>query len=205
MDNITWLFFDVGSTLIDEHLAYEHRMKEIAESANTTYSCVYKTALMFYKQNKKGDLETSKLFNVELPKWHKEDEKPYEEAEHVLKTLCEKGYNIGIIANQLAGTEQRLEGWGLMKYIKLVLSSTEEGVAKPDSEIFLRALKRADCLPENAVMIGDRLDNDIYPAKKLGFKTVWVKQGFGAYQTPISSEYIPDYSVNFLSELKYIF
>ena len=26
-ENIEWVFFDVGSTIIDEHIAYEHRMK----------------------------------------------------------------------------------------------------------------------------------------------------------------------------------
>ena len=37
----------------------------------------------------------------------------------------------------------------------------------------------AGCQAENAVMIGDRLDNDIAPAKKLGMKTVWIRQGDG--------------------------
>lgn len=37
----------------------------------------------------------------------------------------------------------------------------------------------AKCKPENAVMIGDRIDNDIVPAKQLGMKTIWIKQGFG--------------------------
>ncbi len=73
-----------------------------------------------------------------------------------------------------------------MKYIKLVVASAEKGVAKPDSEIFLRALSRAYCLPENAVMIGDRIDNDIEPANKLGMKTIWVKQGFAVYQKPMN-------------------
>lgn len=50
-------FFDVGSTIVDEHLAYEHRMREIADSANTTYSNVYEVAMTFYKQI--GNCETS--------------------------------------------------------------------------------------------------------------------------------------------------
>lgn len=33
--NAEWLFFDIGSTLIDEHLAYEARIRKIAEAANT--------------------------------------------------------------------------------------------------------------------------------------------------------------------------
>lgn len=55
-ENIKWLFFDVGSTIVDEHLAYEHRMREIADSANTTYTNVYEMAITFYKQNEKSEL-----------------------------------------------------------------------------------------------------------------------------------------------------
>ena len=46
-------------------------MREIADSAKTTYRSVYETAMTFYKQKKKGDLETAKLLGVELTKWHK--------------------------------------------------------------------------------------------------------------------------------------
>lgn len=66
IENIKWLFFDVGSTLIDEHLAYEHRMREIAERAGVTFEKVYEIAMDFYVQNKKGDLEVAKLLGVEL-------------------------------------------------------------------------------------------------------------------------------------------
>ena len=57
------------------------------------------------------------------------------------------------------------------------MASAEEGVAKPDRRIFDIALERSGCKPENAVMIGDRVDNDILPAKAVGMKTVLVGQG----------------------------
>jgi len=88
-----------------------------------------------------------------------------------------------------------------MKYISLVIASAEEGVAKPDKEIFLRALSRAECPPENAFMIGDRLDNDIEPAKKLGMKTIWVKQGFSIYQQPMNEFQKADYVVDRLQDI----
>ena len=178
--NIDWLFFDIGSTIVDEHLAYEHRMRDIADSNNLTYSSVYDTAIEFYKQNKKGDLEVAKLFDVELTKWHTEDEILYADASECLKVLSTR-YKIGIIANQLFGTKERLEKYGILKYIDLVIASAEEGVSKPDKRIFEIALKRSDCKPSNAVMIGDRIDNDIVPAKLIGMHTIWVKQGFGQY------------------------
>lgn len=205
MTNIKWIFFDVGSTLVDETECYNHRIRDAIEGTGITYEQFNKKRIFFAKQNLKGDIEALKFFGLTKTPWHTEDEKPYEEAKHVLEALYEKSYNIGIIANQSLGTEKRLEGWGLMKYIKLVVASAEEGVAKPDSEIFLRALNRADCLPENAVMIGDRIDNDIEPANKLGMKTIWVRQGFAVYQTPMNEFQQADYSVDRLQEILEVF
>ena len=50
-----------------------------------------------------------------------------------------------------------------------------------------------DCLPENAVMIGDRIDNDIEPANRLGMRTIWVRQGFSIYQQSINEYQKADY------------
>ena len=198
--NITWLFFDVGSTLIDEQIAYNHRMQDIAEAANTTYQKVYETAVEFFKQNKKGDLETAKQLGVPLPKWHTEDEILYPDAAQCLKTLSQK-YKIGIIANQELGTKERLQQQGILQYIDLVIASAEEGVAKPDEKIFKIALERAACKSDNSIMIGDRIDNDIIPAKNLGFHTIWIKQGFGQYWNITKEGETPDCIVQNLTEL----
>lgn len=198
--NIEWIFFDVGSTIIDEHIAYEHRMREIADSAKTTYRSVYETAMTFYKQNKKGDLETAKLLGVELTKWHKEDEILYGDASKCLEILSSR-YEIGIIANQSLGTRQRLEQHGVLRYIDLVIASAEEGVAKPDKKIFEIALERANCKPDNAIMIGDRIDNDIIPAKLLGMHTIWIKQGFGQYFNITEDVEKADYVVHSLMDI----
>ena len=201
MNNIDWIFFDIGSTLIDETECYNHRIREAIAGTDVTFEQFNEKRIFFAKQNLKGDIEALKFFGLTKTSWHFEDEKPYPETEFVLKSLCEKEYSIGVIANQALGTEKRLENWGLMKYIKLVTASAEEGVAKPDSEIFLRVLKRADCLPENAVMIGDRIDNDIEPAKRLGIRTIWVRQGFSIYQQPIDEYQRADYVVDRLRQV----
>lgn len=70
---------------------------------------------------------------------------------------------------------------GLLQYIDLVIASAEEGISKPDRRIFEIALKRSGCKANNAIMIGDRIDNDIIPAKLLGMYTIWIKQEFGQY------------------------
>ncbi len=197
---IEWLFLDIGSTIIDEGAAYEHRFKDIADLVGIPYETIYNTAVDFYKQNKKGDTETAKLFGIALPDWHTEDEILYDDAAKCLAALNQR-YKIGIIANQPLGTKERLEHHGVLKYINLVIASAEEGIAKPDRRIFETALQRSNCEPGKAVMIGDRIDNDIIPANLLGMHTIWIKQGFGKYWTIKNEIENAEYTVENLTEL----
>lgn len=123
----------------------------------------------------------------------------------MLKELLRRGYKLGVIANQSEGTARRLEKWGILSCFDVIAASAEEGVAKPDADIFRRALERVGCRPENAAMVGDRLDNDISPAKALGMKTVWIKQGMSVFFSPKNADETPDYTVSELSELFEIF
>ncbi len=200
LKNLKWLFFDMGSTLIDETICYERRLRHIADFAGIEYEKIYAQALELYKNNKKGDLELFKLHNVEKLKWNSEYERLYADTEKCLRILSEK-YNIGIIANQNIGSTARLEKFGILKYIDLVVASAEEGVAKPDKRIFEIALERANCKPNEAVMIGDRIDNDIIPAKAIGMKTIWIRQGFGGLWSVQNESETADETVENLTEL----
>ncbi len=197
---IKWLFFDVGSTIMNEQIAYEHRMRDIANVANISFEKVYEMAMAYYKLNKKGDLEVARELGVSLPKWYTEDEFLYDNAIQCFETLSKK-YKIGIIANQSLGTEERLAHQGILKFINLIVASAEEGVAKPDRRIFEIALERSNCKPVNAIMIGDRIDNDIIPAKRMGMNTIWIKQGFGQYWNIKEEIEKADFVINNLTEL----
>lgn len=198
--NIEWIFFDLGSTLVDEHLVYEHTFHNIAEHTNLDYMFIYGEAVEYYKKNKKGDVELGIKYNLPERKWHIEDEILYKDVPGCLEKLSKK-YHIGVIANQPLGTESRLKKWGIMKYIELVIASEEEGVSKPNPKIFEIALQRAKCKPDKAIMIGDRIDNDIVPAKKMGMRTIWVKQGFGGYWQITGDDEKPDCTVKNIIEL----
>lgn len=133
-----------------------------------------------------------------------DEEVLYEDAIPCLEQLS-KRYKIGIIANQALGTVERLQQHGILQFIDLVIASAEEGVAKPDPRIFQISLERSGCKPENAVMIGDRIDNDIEPAKRMGMKTIWIKQGFGGLWNICKEDEAPDNIVNNLAELLELF
>lgn len=196
-EEIQWLFFDVGSTLVDESRANEHRLLDAVAGTGIPYERAYARAVELARQNVAHPL---KRLGLPLTPWHSEDEAVYPQAAECLAALHGK-YKIGIIANQNPGTAERMERYGLSQYLDLIVASAEEGLEKPDPRIFELALERAGCRPENAAMIGDRLDNDIVPAKRLGLKTIWIRQGFGGMGNPLTEEAAPDCSVNDLGEL----
>ena len=107
-----WLFFDVGSTLVDETRAYEHRIRDAIEGTDITFQQFSEKREFFARQNLKGDLEAIKFFGLKTTPWHHEDEVLYPDTVRALEYLCDSGYNIGVIANQSLGTEERLRGWG---------------------------------------------------------------------------------------------
>ena len=201
---VKWLFFDIGSTLIDESVAYRKRIERTIAGTNVTYDDFYNKMVEISKYNQSGYNKALEAYGLKMAPWNSDDEFVYPEAESCLSELS-KHYKIGIIANQKLGSEQRLEKLGLLKHIDLVIASAEEGIAKPDLRIFQIALERADCKPEEAVMVGDRLDNDIAPANKIGMKTVWIKQGFGGLSETITEVEQPDFTVNSLHALLPLF
>lgn len=204
MDGVEWLFFDIGSTLVDETKVYDDIFQKIAVAAGVSAEYVKNMAIGFYRQNKRGHREVMRLLGVEYPEWSPLYEELYPDTVKCLEVL-EKKYHLGIIANQIPGAEKRLEGMGIRRYFDLIVTSAEEGVAKPDPGIFRIALNRAGCAPEQAVMIGDRIDNDIVPAKQMGMKTVWIKQGVGKYWNIQGDCETPEFEVDNLSELLSIF
>ncbi|MBM3287374.1 MAG: HAD family hydrolase [Candidatus Eisenbacteria bacterium] len=86
--------------------------------------------------------------------------------------LLSERYEIGVVANQLRESGDALDGVGMGRHIKVRAISEAIGHRKPSPEIYLWALERAGCDPGEAVMVGDRLDNDIAPARRLGIWTI---------------------------------
>ncbi len=202
--NKEWLFFDIGSTLVDESEAYRQRILAMIKGTDIPYDEFSQTMIGYYGKSGKGDKLAAAHYGLTIPEWQSRYEKLFPETADCLRQLS-RSFKLGIIANQLPGTVSRLHSFGIGDYFSVVVASAEEGVAKPDPKIFLLALERAGCSPEKAVMIGDRLDNDIAPANRLDFTTIRVMQGYGQYSSPMSADEVPDLTVSSLNELSGIF
>ena len=201
VERVRWVFFDIGSTLVDETAAYDHRIREMIVGTYVTFGAFDNARITFARQGLDGNAAAIRYFGLRKTLWHSEDEEPFNDAEETLARLCRKGYRLGIIANQPPGTAERLAAWGLAPFFDVLVSSAEMGIAKPDLAIFEKALKLSACAAEESVMVGDRLDNDMAPAKTVGMKTVWLKQGLAAYQNAELGRDVADYQIGTLSEL----
>lgn len=196
---------DMGSTFVDEEKSDNHRIMETLQQEKAPSKDEFLRRMNFYAQENKDAYKcTLKEFGLNKMQWHSEYDKLYKGTHEVLETLHRK-YKLGIIANQILGTERRLVDFGIRHFFDVVAVSAEENVAKPDPRLFHLALERANCSPNNAYMVGDRLDNDIIPAMALGMKTIWVKQGWGGMGSIDMLEKEPDIIISdFIDIINYI-
>jgi len=103
------------------------------------------------------------------------------EAAATLSWLGRRGVPIGIASNSQAYTlrelEEGLAGHGLnleVFFTDLCFWSFRHGFSKPDPHVFqflTHRLAARGISPETVLMVGDRLDNDIRPARAFGWQT----------------------------------
>lgn len=201
---IKWLFFDLGGTIYDETLSDKERIENLIKKNHLDLSYIE-----FYSEMQKAAAHyAASPFTAARNTFGISENEPYSNQKeflypntlNVMKELS-KSYKLGIIANQPPDTLERLKNDSLYDYFKICLLSECENLFKPDERFFANALKKADCLPSEAVMIGDRLDNDIFPAKNIGMRTVRIVQGLHSVQKALNNNYVPDYEINKLSDL----
>ncbi len=201
LTGIKWVFFDLGSTLIDETVADARRIQEMISGTDITEEAYREKRFEMIRKGLNGDLSTIDFFCLTKTPWHSEDEVPYPDVLSTLTELKQRGYKLGVIANQNYGTEDRLNNWNLHHFFDVIAASAELRMAKPDSAFFEWALNQADCCPQNAVMVGDRMDNDMAPANRLGMHTVRLLRGLGAYHKPQTDDEKPEYTISSLAKL----
>ena len=85
-----------------------------------------------------------------------------------------------------------LEHHRILEHFRYRLTQDDFTITKPDPR-YLEAIARAcGVAPEACIMVGDRIDNDIIPARQLGMKVVLVRVGLHRNQRPRIPDEIPD-------------
>ncbi len=120
----------------------------------------------------------------------------------LLEGLHARGLLLGLAANQPVRIVAELERHGIHGMFAHREVSGHHGYHKPDVRLFLRACEDMGVEPAETVMVGDRVDNDIVPAKVLGMRTVLLRTGRHVAQQPRSAAEVPDFEVWSVAELE---
>ncbi len=123
------------------------------------------------------------------------------EAKEAIPRLAER-YVLALAGNQPVSALRILEEAGLLSFFRWQEVSEGMGVTKPSSLFFRMILDGLGVEPAEAVMVGDRLDHDVFPARLLGMRTVRVLLGPYSWQHPPSALHLPHASIRDLSALE---
>ncbi|MBI5962770.1 MAG: HAD family hydrolase [Chloroflexi bacterium] len=154
------------------HQYYEQREQNFQE---TTYHFVLRELLkeLGYFEVAESVLRSAldAMYSVTQTNWQLEDD-----SLDTIQKLKFKNYHLGIFSN--AGddndVQELVESFGVRPYFDFVLTSAACYYRKPHPRAFEIALAQWNIEPEDAVMVGDSLQADIYGAQGLTMKTIWL-------------------------------
>ncbi|NJA56638.1 HAD family hydrolase [Streptomyces sp. NEAU-H3] len=126
----------------------------------------------------------------------------YPEVRDALHALRADGLWLGIAGNQTVRAGRILREL-FTKDVDLIGTSDDWGASKPDPAFFHRVADVVPAEPGEILYVGDRVDNDIAPARKAGMLTALVRRGPWAtilWRTE-AAEKLPTFRVESLAEL----
>lgn len=105
----------------------------------------------------------------------------------VLEEIRQKQIKIGLISNTEHGIVEQtlLKKFNIAQFFNLLIFSCELGIRKPASEIFNKLLLELDTKSINAVHVGDRLIDDVWGAKRIGMKAIYLKPSIDYHEKQI--------------------
>jgi len=155
----------------------------------------------FIKHDMKKCNEVVDVIRKHLRNWSKDHPQKLNPGIKRLIQSLSNTYKLGLAGNQPSAVKNLLEEYGILRFFTTTEVSEDIGVSKPDPRFFENILKKLNVHAREAIMIGDRLDNDIIPAKKLGMKAILVKVGLFAILEPRTPGEIPDATVSSVGEI----
>ena len=209
--SISTVLLDAGGVIVDESEHEAVRAQIIVEaladavpgySINTYYSDIEEAVksfcpniyqYVFWKHLKDDRSLFDKTYALHLDEWRKR--KP------PLKLSCGLGsevkeisrqFNIGIAGQYGPEILHFLEEKSILDCFAYHFTQDNFPITKPDARYYEEIVKAMGVEPEACIMVGDRIDKDIIPAKQLGMKTILIRIGLHKNQEPRIPLEIPD-------------
>lgn len=107
---------------------------------------------------------------ADIRRWEQADER-----DQVFDAIRSRGLRVGFVSNTLTSPgrmRRRLAEFRLLDHAETTVFSVEQGVRKPNPEIYRAALRLMNANPEDVVFVGDRVREDVRGPESIGMRGV---------------------------------
>ncbi len=180
MTRPSWIVFDVGGVLVDEARlirgwagVLELGEAEFTEALRAGIAAEKGIGGTIRALAPQLDIKAhrARLNGLEIPG----EADLYPDVRAGLAALRQAGFRIGIAGNQPAGVAEALQG--LQLDADFIATSHQWGVSKPEPRFFEEVLRATGAAASEIAYVGDRLDNDVAPARAAGMRPVFLPRG----------------------------
>ncbi|MBL7100853.1 MAG: HAD family hydrolase [Nanoarchaeota archaeon] len=190
---IKLIIFDLWQTLAYRDVDYSTTSKMLEETrveiAKDKFVKIFEKSIQTKKWNSKFEAYKNLCQNMDLETNEKNinllikirdkaeaETKLYSHTISMLKQLRQQKYKIGLISNSsIFAVEQIKKRTNLLEYIDYPLFSFDVGIIKPNLQFFKEMLKISSYKPKETIMIGDKLNDDVIPPRKIGMNSIHFK------------------------------
>lgn len=209
--SISTVLLDAGAVILDESEHEFVRAEIIVEvladivpgySINMYYSdieeavksfCPNTYQFVFWKHLRNDRELFDKLYALHLDKWRQQ--RPPLKLSFGLESEVEeisRHFKIGIAGQYGREILDSLEEKSILECFTYQFTQDNFPITKPDMRYYEQIVQAIGVDPQECIMVGDRIDKDIIPAKQLGMKTVLIRVGLHRNQQPRIPFEIPD-------------
>jgi FMN phosphatase YigB (HAD superfamily) len=214
------VFLDAGGVILDES-QHENRRAELSVSLLKKLSSSYSLEdywhdveeavriyvprvyeYVFWKHTSDNDLFKS-LYGEYKLLWRKENPPLIlmHGISYVLQHLSST-YRFGIAGQYGRQLLDTLREYGLLAHFIFPFSRDDFELTKPDPRYYEQILRKAGVRAEESVMVGDRIDKDMIPAKQVGMKTIRIRTGVHKSQVARIPSEIADGEIDSVYEME---
>lgn len=179
--------FDVGETLVDETREYGTWADWLGVPQHTFSSVFgavialgkdYREAFQYFRPGFDLAAERERRADAGQPETFGEGDL-YPDVRPVMAALRDMGVWVGVAGNQTSRAGEILRKLDLPA--DMIATSDDWGVVKPDAPFFRAVIDSAPCGAGEIVYVGDRVDNDLKPAREVGMLTAFIRRGPWGY------------------------
>ncbi len=189
----------VLGTVIPEYSISIYRV-DIEEAVRSFCPDTYQYVFWKYLKNDRSLFD--KLYALYLDKWQKQETplKLSSGLESEVRTIC-RDFEMGIAGQYGAEILNLLKKQSVLDCFAYRLTQNDFSITKPDPRYYEQLVQAFGINPEQCVMVGDRIDKDVIPAKQLEMKTILIRRGLHENQQPRIPFEVPDAELNRVSGL----